>query len=201
MPWINVINILHIPSNFLQIFLGKKVGTWGGGVRTDFNVWKGELLQEKEGRLETPKISPRYPKDIPKICPRYPKDIPKISPRYLGDLGDSGWFWVICVNNPHIPSKLPNDTICCQKVGTGTKRRPLKYRDKMSPLKNTTGTKCRAYEHPRPPSKQTSKRRFVPGQYMSWDKMSRDKMSPDRFNKINIGSICEYTALHWYHII
>ena len=54
------------------------------------------------------------------------------------------------------------------------------YRDKMSPLKNTTGTKCRAYEHPRPPSKQIQKRHFVPGQYMSWDKMSRDKMSPDQ---------------------
>ena len=25
---------------------------------------------------------------------------------------------------PHIPSKLPNGTICCQKVGTGTKCRP-----------------------------------------------------------------------------
>ena len=61
---------------------------------------------------------------------------------------------------PHIPSKLPNSNICCQKVGTGTK--------------------CRAYKHPRPPSKQTQKRHIVSGQYMSWDKMSRDKMSPDR---------------------
>ena len=37
------------------------------------------------------------------------------------------------------------------------------YRDKMSRLKVDTGTKCRAYEHPRPPSKQTSSATYCPG--------------------------------------
>ena len=68
---------------------------------------------------------------------------------------------------PHIPSYTliySHIPFVAKKLVPGQNVAPKSwYRDKMSRLKVGTGTKCRAYEHPRAPSKQTSSATYCPG--------------------------------------
>ena len=78
-------------------------------------------------------------------------------------------FWeTYCPSHvPHIPSYTliySHIPFVAKKLVPGQNVAPKSwYRDKMSRLKVGTGTKCRAYEHPRAPSKQTSSATYCPG--------------------------------------